>query len=593
MVGTRPGRRRAVVAAVAVLLLLPLQPTAGARRASASKGQAFTKLEFMGRSSLRKTAAQSSTADRASSRGPEFAPVPPSEGRSEEVFSGRAPRPDATGVTEFNPGLSRFGALRHADSRLASNGNQFSVEPPDQALCVGQGLEMEVVNQALAVYDANGNQRIPATALNDFYGVAPSIRRDLTRPTFGPFVFDPVCHYDAQVDRWFVVTTELDQDVFTGAFTGGSNIYIAVSLSEDPTGAYAFFGLNTTNGSPLDRGCPCFDDFPQIGFDANGFYTAVNRFSIFDRPFNGAYIHAISKQGLVAAADGTAATPTVVSVRGGRAGGEKADTVHPAIAPPGGAQAPNREYFLSSLNGHSADAENQVVVWALSNTASLSRATPNVNLTRSVISSRRYTPPPKSTQKPGPRPLGNSLDEPVRKLDSGDYRMRQVYFSGGNLWSALGTGVGRGRAGILWLKVRPTFAAGQVGGAVTAQGYVSVAGNNVLYPAVAMNKQSRGAMVFSIVGPDRFPSAAYTHMGPSGRQGPVHIAKKGAGPEDGFTCYKAFVGDEATERGCRWGDYSAARVGQSGNIWMATEFIPNFSRTDFANWGTVVAHLER
>ena len=32
-----------------------------------------------------------------------------------------------------------FDALSHADQRNADNGNQFSIEPPDQALCVGNG----------------------------------------------------------------------------------------------------------------------------------------------------------------------------------------------------------------------------------------------------------------------------------------------------------------------------------------------------------------------------------------------------------------------------------------------------------------------
>ncbi len=38
-----------------------------------------------------------------------------------------------------------FGGLTHADSRFANNGNQFSGEPPDQALCVGNGFTFEMV----------------------------------------------------------------------------------------------------------------------------------------------------------------------------------------------------------------------------------------------------------------------------------------------------------------------------------------------------------------------------------------------------------------------------------------------------------------
>ena len=33
--------------------------------------------------------------------------------------------------------------LNHRDQRLANGGNQFSLEPPDQALCVGNGFTVE------------------------------------------------------------------------------------------------------------------------------------------------------------------------------------------------------------------------------------------------------------------------------------------------------------------------------------------------------------------------------------------------------------------------------------------------------------------
>src|SRR5207249_4306871 len=44
---------------------------------------------------------------------------------------------------QFNTG---FEGLNHYQQRYARGGNQFSVEPPDQGLCVGNGYVVEAVN---------------------------------------------------------------------------------------------------------------------------------------------------------------------------------------------------------------------------------------------------------------------------------------------------------------------------------------------------------------------------------------------------------------------------------------------------------------
>ena len=51
--------------------------------------------------------------------------------------------------------------------------------------------------------------------------------------------------------------------------------------------------------------------------------------------------------------------------------------------------------------------------------------------------------------------------------------------------------------------------------------------------------------------------------------GNVQIAAEGLGPTDGFTSYKAFVGDPPRTR---WGDYGAA-VTDGNSFWIASEYI--------------------
>ena len=118
--------------------------------------------------------------------------------------------------------------VNHRDQRLAFGANQFSGEPPDQGVCVGNGFVLETVNSALRVYNANTGA--PATgvfALNEFYGFGPSIiRSPLSFP--GPFTFDISCHYDSSTNRWFHLAVDLDQHPVTGAFTGKNYLDLAV-----------------------------------------------------------------------------------------------------------------------------------------------------------------------------------------------------------------------------------------------------------------------------------------------------------------------------------------------------------------------------
>jgi hypothetical protein len=598
---SRPNRMTvAIIAAMAVVVGLLTAPAGAAPPDPATNGPAVDALQTrarltpMGSGSLREIAASHAGDDAVVlTNGPEFpGPKRPNAEPDTRVTPALTPNPGIRPVAGPEPGMLSFAGLTHADSRFADNGRQYSVEPPDQALCVGSGFTFEMVNLVTTVYNSDGSQLVPEASINEFFGLAPNNSRT-DPPTFGPFVFDPVCLYDAQLERWFVVTTGLDADPFTGAFTGGSRLYIAVSRTNDPTGTFGYFSLDTTAGDATDTGCPCFDDFPHIGADANGFFISVNRFSVFGPDFNGAQIHAFSKQGLADAAGGLALPPAVVSINAGPVNGNPSFTVQPATVPPGG-QFLGREYFLSTLNFDTLSEEG-IAVWALSNTASLDTRRPDLRLTRSVIPSLEYAFAPDVRQKPGPAPLAESLDERLNRLDNGaGSNMQEVTFADGRLWAAVGTGIGSPgrpkRAGILWLQVQPTFSAGRVGGTVVQQGYVTVATNSLMYPTVGVNADGEGAIVMSLAGPTVFPSPSFIAIDGSGVQGPVRVPQYGTGPSDGLSCYAAF-GDR--ERGCRWGDYSEAVADENGDIWMATEWIPSSPRTEFANWGTYVMKVNR
>ena len=127
-----------------------------------------------------------------------------------------------------------FEGLNHYQQRYARGGNQFSVEPPDQGLCVGNGYVVEAVNDVLNVFNTSGDSVLPdntatnivagfprnvnhAVDLNSFYGYPPAINR--ATGIRGQFVTDPTCLYDAATQRFFLVVLTLEVVPTTGAFT--------------------------------------------------------------------------------------------------------------------------------------------------------------------------------------------------------------------------------------------------------------------------------------------------------------------------------------------------------------------------------------
>jgi len=168
--------------------------------------------------------------------------------------------------------------------------------------------------------------------------------------------------------------------------------------------------------------------------------------------------------------------------------------------------------------------------------------------------------------------------------------MQQVVSAGDRLFAALTTSVKQGpncvtgfesdcKAGVAWFVIRPEFDDGRLSASVRHQGYVSVQGENVFFPSIAVNDEGRGAIAFALSGADFFPSSAFARF-TSDEVGPVKIAAAGVAPEDGFSGYAFFGGNGSA----RWGDYTAA-VADGDQIVFATEFIPGGRRLLLANWG--------
>jgi hypothetical protein len=488
--------------------------------------------------------------------------------------------------------------LDHADQRLAGGGNQFSLEPPDQGLCVGgqspndpsYGPEVvESVNDAITFYDSKSNKLAQTLTLSEFYGIPPTINR--TTGEFGPFVTDPKCYFDVDTQRWFHSVAVISLDPVTGDFVAPSYVYFAVSTSAEALGPYNIYRIETTDAS--GPGCPCFGDQPLIGADKYGFYISTAEYNFAGSNFNGPQIYALDKQSLEA---GTLGPVVHISGITHVADGRTTGTVQPATSPGRRFEtaANGTEYFLSSYDCLPTDgcpvapgSFHKITVWALTNTQTLATSSPNLSLSLKDLNSERLATPIPQTQKPGPRPLGNLVGAPTPEVNANDARMNQVVYADGLLWSGVNTAVKHpARDGIGYFIVRPWVTDGHVHGTIHKQGYVSAAHANLSFPSVGVSPNGRGVIAMSLMGPRNFPSAAQIHISKSGVWGPVQITRQGFRPEDGFTCYDALSGIPNSL--CRWGDYSASVGTPGGTIYSATEFIGDNARTFNANWSTFI-----
>ena len=561
----------------------------------------------------------------------------PGVGDADALGAGSGSPTSSGKKAKSNPEVNlSFEGINHLDSRSAFGGNQFSGEPADQGLCVGNGYLMETVNSALRVYSANnGSPLTPVLALNEFYGFPPAINR--TTGEFGPFTFDISCHFDPDTKRWFHLAVDLDQDPATGDFTGKNYLDLAVSTSADPTGSWDVYripGMNDgTEGTP-DHNCaggPCFADFPHIGVDKNGVYITTNEFPLFAAGFTGAQVYAISKNALVNGANSIDVYLFDTSQPAWRVReNEPGFTIWPALSAGKqfvGAQGGTNLFVSSNAVFDDANGDSEeIIVWALSNTKSLNSANPNLSLTRTIVPSQRYAVPANSPQKEGPYPLGECLNDtsgaffgtncgealfglppqnvPVGTLDTGDSRILDARYANGKLWAVLGTAVevgGEQRTGVGWFILNASVSNSAVSASIRKQGILAVAGESLAYPTIGVTNSGRGVIGFTRVGENLYPSYGYASIDDKIGAGDVHMIREGQSTQDGFTEYPPIGGNRP-----RWGDYGAAAV-DGKNVYIAGQYIEQpectledfiatgFScfgyRSVFANWSTRVTKL--
>lgn len=467
------------------------------------------------------------------------------------ALSVASPPPLSGSALSAGPGslLSNFNGVGSRDSALTNFGLEF--EPPDQGLCVGNGYVLEMVNSAYTVYTPAGKMVTGPFNVNGPFG------EGLTE-----FTSDPRCYYEAATHTWYATILAINRE------STASFLDVAVNTSGDPRTVWTDYRIDTTDlgaqSGPRHKGCPCLGDQPTLGIDQHNLYITTNEFSLAGEQFNGAQVYALAKKDLLP----LSSTVHLVHFDKLEIGGSIAASIQPALS----SGTPKGEFFLNALDP-TETFDQRIGVWAITDAGAVAKGgVPK--LSSFVLASEAYGKPPSGEQK-GSAGL----------IDGGDDRMQQVQYIGGSVWGELGTAVTVAgdplqRAGAAWFQVEPRLGGGTVNNAkMQRQGYVSLAGNYLLYPALQASPSGTAAMVMTLTGAKRYPSAAYATLAPGASSfGAVTVAASGSGPYD----------PEAE----RWGDYSFAVLDPgASSVWLATEYVPpKASQTPDGqrNWGTRV-----
>lgn len=347
--------------------------------------------------------------------------------------------------------------------------------PPDTDGAVGPNHYVETVNRNFAVYDKTTGAELVNMFLGSFLPGSNG---------------DPRVLFDHHSGRWVVLVTD---------FSSGAHIYLAVSMTHDPTGSWFKTSFLTAPGS--DAGT--WPDYPTLGVDANGIYTAAYMVGA------GMTVFAIDKAPLITASPSLGA---VTAFRGLPWEG--------AIQPAHTYGTPSGEYLISVQD---------------SNELRVRRVNPP--LTSPTLSELGNAVVPFFSSAPDASALGSSTP-----LDTVDTRLMMSVYRDGSIWTSHTINVG-GRAACRWYEINAATLA------VIQSGTVADGSLHYFFPSIMVNQFGDVAMAFTGSSSSQYAACYYTGRRPfdlAGEMAPPALYKPGNGPQNNIDGYGRN----------RWGDYS-------------------------------------
>ncbi len=500
------------------------------------------------------------------------------------------------------------------------------VEPPDQGLCAGNGMVMEVNNEVAQVFTASNLTPLGGTkgmALEKLFGT-PEIFGGTKGRTLS-VQGDPRCYYTPTSSRWFASQlwlTEIDGS----SRLGWAGTFVAVSASTTPLGKWKVyfipdqFNAKTVDhcnngtlktllkGGPAD---PCFGDQPLLGVDGNAVFISVNEYSLYKAtgPGGVATEYVLSKADLLKGKlspiywghpGDTVPRPTTATCPFNPKGTTDSAlhcpyySIVPASSDGAYLTATTGTFYSLSNVTFTTSGGHQIAVWQFTHTGAVTGGSTPITGSMTIVTTKPYTEPPFASQMAGPTPLGTYYEQiqnararnagvttatvpfpharplPEGPIATNTDRVTTAAYDPATraLWGGINTEfttTNSTQAGVFWVAVTPSGSGTSLSASTVQSGYLAAKQADIQFPGITFTNTGKGLMTFSLSGSTYYPSTAYSLIGTSGPSG-IDMASAGVGPQDGFTEYTAISGRP------RWGDYSTA-LATGTTFFFATEKI--------------------
>ncbi len=423
---------------------------------------------------------------------------------SEEPAIEEAPPADPRGGATAPNLVTTFQGVLRGDATSMSY-------PPDTIGAVGPNHFVETVNRNFAVYDKATGAELVNILLGSFLPGSNG---------------DPRVLFDQHSGRWIVLVTD---------FNATATIFLAVSLTDDATGAWFKTSFSTAQGADAGK----WPDYPTLGVDANGIYTTAYMVG----GANGMTIFAIDKAPLVAP------TPSLGAITAFRSLPWEG-----AIQPAHTYGTPGGEYLVST-NGGSGIRIRRV----------------NPPLTAPTLTEVGIVPVAAFSAPPNAPALGSST-----ALNTVDDRLMMAVYRDGSVWACHTISAG-GRAACRWYQFGVAFTPPTL----VQSGTVTHGSLHYFFPSIMVNAAGHVAMGFTGSNSLQYPGCYYTGRLASDLPGVMAVPvqyKPGTGAQNNVDSYGRN----------RWGDYSYTTLdpADQSTFWTIQEY-------GHANniWGTYTAVL--
>ena len=409
------------------------------------------------------------------------------------------------------------GFERAVDISVNGIGNT-GVNPPDPCLAVGPNHVIQMLNGGSGAYFRICNKSLGTIGAAQTY-MDNFLSAIISYSGLG----DPVVLYDALADRWLM----------TEFASGNNNLYVAVSQTADPTGAWYAYSYTATN----------FPDYPKYGVWNNCYVVTSNE--------NSPAIYALPRANMLAGTAGTAVRFTVPSYA--TIGFQACTPVHfdGGVAPPAGAPAMFMRMADDAWTSITTDVD-RLEMWTINyNAATPASSTisgPTTMNTEAFDTGLCGYTAFACMNQPG---TTTTLD-PLREV-----LMNRVCYR--NLSSAFGyeaivcshvTDVGSDRGGVRWYELHRTGGSANPW-SIYQQGTWSPDANDRWMSGIAINQNGDVGLMYNIsgtTGGNVYPSVRYTGRYRTDPLGQMTMAET------------SIVAGAASNTNSRYGDYGSLNV---------------------------------